>query len=98
MQLRVCSITSLAEAINGYELVDPRGRDLPRFAAGAHIDLPLGGVAGQDPRCTAPVERRRYCIAVPREGESRGGSRYLHDSVRVGDLVEVSVPRNNFAL
>jgi ferredoxin-NADP reductase len=98
MQLRVRSITSLAEAINGYELVDPRGRDLPRFAAGAHIDLRLGELLRQYSLCNDPVERRRYCIAVLREGESRGGSRYLHDSVRVGDLVEVSVPRNNFAL
>jgi len=29
--LRVRSITYLAEAITGYELVDPRGRDLPRL-------------------------------------------------------------------
>jgi len=43
MQLRVRSIIYLAEAINSYELVDPRGRDLPRFAAGAHIELRSGG-------------------------------------------------------
>jgi len=49
MQLRIRSITYLAEAINAYELVDPRGRDLPRFAAGAHV--------GQ--RCTAAASRKR---------------------------------------
>ncbi len=37
MLLCVRSITYLAEAINGYGVVDPRGRDLPRFAGGAHI-------------------------------------------------------------
>jgi vanillate O-demethylase ferredoxin subunit len=98
MQLRVRSITYLAEAINGYELVDPRGRDLPRFEAGAHVDLRIGGFLRQYSLCNAPAERRRYCIAVLRETESRGGSRYLHESVRVGDLVEVSLPRNNFPL
>ncbi|HKM70809.1 MAG TPA: PDR/VanB family oxidoreductase [Stellaceae bacterium] len=98
MQLRVRSITYLAEAINGYELVDPRGRDLPRFAAGAHIDLRLGGLLRQYSLCNDPAERRRYCIAVLREGASRGGSRHLHDAVRVGDLLEVSMPRNNFPL
>ena len=98
MQLRVRSITYLAEAINGYELVDPRGRDLPRFAAGAHIDLRLGELLRQYSVCNDPAERRRYCIAVLYEDESRGGSLYLHDTVRVGDLVEVSVPRNNFPL
>jgi len=33
-----------------------------------------------------------------RETAGRGGSRHLHESVRVGDLVEVSMPRNNFPL
>ena len=98
MQLRVRSITYLAEAINGYELVDPRGRDLPRFAAGAHIDLRFGDLVRQYSLCNDPAERRRYRIAVLREDASRGGSRRLHDTVRVGDLVEVSMPRNNFPL
>ena len=98
MQLRVRSITYLAEAINGYELVDPRGRDLPRFEAGAHVDLRIGGFLRQYSLWNDPAERRRYCIAVLRETESRGGSRHLHKRVRAGDLVEVSVPRNNFPL
>src|SRR5262244_2642099 len=98
MQLRVRSITYLAEAINGYELVDPRGRDLPRFTAGAHIDLRFADFVRQYSLCNDPAERRRYCIAVLREDASRGGSRYLHDTIRAGDLLEVSMPRNNFPL
>jgi len=98
MRLRVRSITYLADAINGYELVDPKGRDLPRFEAGAHIDLRIGGFLRQYSLCNDPAERRRYCIAVLRESVSRGGSLHLHDKVRVGDLVEASLPRNNFPL
>jgi ferredoxin-NADP reductase len=98
MQLRVRSITHLAEAIHGFEFVDPRGRDLPRFAAGAHIDLRAGGFLRQYSLWNDPAERRRYCIAVLREEQSRGASRHLHEAVRVGDLVEVSPPRNNFPL
>ena len=98
MQLRVRSITYLAEAIHGFELVDPRGRDLPRFAAGAHIDLRAGGFLRHYSLWNDPTERRRYCIAVLREDESRGGSQHLHEGVRAGDLVEVSLPRNNFPL
>src|SRR5712692_68960 len=102
MQLRIRSITYLAEEINGYELVDPNGRDLPRFAAGAHIGVRLGdglsqGVWRDYSLWNDPAERRRYCIAVLREklGEA---SRHLHDAVRVGDTVEVSLPRNHFPL
>lgn len=98
MQLRVRSITYLAEAINGYELVDPRGRDLPRFDAGAHIDLRAGGFLRQYSLWNDPAERRRYCIAVLREETGRGASHYLHERARVGDLVEVSLPRNRFPL
>jgi vanillate O-demethylase ferredoxin subunit len=98
MQLRIRSITYLAEEINGYELVDPNGRDLPRFTAGAHIGVRLGEQVWRDYSLwNDPAERRRYCIAVLRDklGE---GSRRLHDAVRVGDAVEVALPRNHFPL
>ena len=98
MRLRVRSITWLAEDINGYELVDPNGHDLPRFTAGAHVGVRLGDAVWRDYSLwNDPAERRRYCIAVLRDklGE---GSRHLHDAVRVGDMVEVSLPRNNFPL
>ena len=98
MRLRLRSITYLAEDINGYELVDPNGRDLPRFDAGAHIGVRLGDDLWRDYSLwNDPAERRRYCIAVLREtlGEA---SRRLHDEIRVGDTVEVSPPRNHFPL
>jgi vanillate O-demethylase ferredoxin subunit len=99
MQLRVRSIAYLAEAINGYELVDPRGRDLPRFAPGAHVELRAGGFLRRYSLWNDAAERRRYCIAVLREDASRGGSRHhLHENVRAGDIVEVSTPRNDFPL
>ena len=98
MQLRIRSITYLAEAITAYELVDLRGRDLPRFAAGAHIDVRTGGFLRQYSLSNDPAERRRYCIAVLREDAGRGASQHLHERVRVADLVEVSLPRNNFPL
>lgn len=99
MLLRVRSITYLAKAINGYELVDPRGRDLPRFEAGAHIGMRLGDMPPRDYSLwNDPAERRRYCIAVLREDERNGVSLKLHQGLRVGDLVEVSLPRNNFPL
>jgi ferredoxin-NADP reductase len=96
MLLRIRSITYLAARINGYELVDPGGHDLPRFAAGAHISVRLSEELVRDfSLWNDPAERGRYCIAVLREGP---GSSQLHDRARVGDLVEGSMPRNNFPL
>src|SRR5207237_8669142 len=94
MQLRIRSIAYLALDINGYELVDPNGRDLPRFSAGSHIGVRLGEATWRDYSLwNDPAERRRYCIAVMREklGE---GSRRLHGQVRVGARVGVPLPRN----
>src|SRR5215813_6151728 len=96
MLLRIRSITYLAARINGYELVDPDGHGLPRFAAGAHISVQLPeGLVRDFSLWNDPAESGRYCIAVLREGP---GSSQLHDRARVGDLVEGSAPRNNFPL
>jgi vanillate O-demethylase ferredoxin subunit len=98
MLLRIRSITYLAERINGYELVDREGSDLPPYEAGAHISVRLGdGLVRDFSLWNDPAERGRYCIAVLREAEGRG-SREWHEVVRVGDIVEASTPRNNFPL
>jgi ferredoxin-NADP reductase len=98
MRLRLRSITYLAEDINGYELVDPNGRDLPRFEAGAHIGVRLGESIWRDYSLwNDPAERRRYRIAVLRDKRGEA-SRRIHDEIRVGDAVEVSLPRNHFPL
>ncbi|MBV9861018.1 MAG: oxidoreductase [Alphaproteobacteria bacterium] len=98
MELRLRSITYLAEAINGYELVDPNGRDLPRFTAGAHVSVRLAeGVFRDYSLWNDPAERRHYCIAVLRETEGLA-SRQLHHELRAGDRLLVSMPHNHFSL
>ncbi len=85
--------------INSFELVLPDGSDLPAFEAGAHIDVFLPGLpARQYSLCNDPIERKRYVIAVLRAEDSRGGSRTLADSVQVGDMLDIGVPKNHFAL
>jgi vanillate O-demethylase ferredoxin subunit len=43
--------------------------------------------------CNEPADNMRYVIAVKREADGRGGSRALHDDIRVGDVIGVSLPR-----
>lgn len=72
---------------------------LPTFQPGAHIDVHLpGGLVRQYSLTNGPGELGWYRIAVKREPESRGGSAALHDSVREGDVLAISEPRNNFPL
>ena len=88
-----------AERINSYELIARRGGELAPFTAGSHIDLHLpNGMFRSYSLLNDQRERHRYVIAVNKDGESRGGSSFIHDSVKVGDIMTISGPRNNFAL
>ena len=99
MQLRVRQITNEAEGINTFEFVDPDGKDLPKFAAGSHIDVHIPGeFLRQYSLCNDPRERHRYVVGVLNDPNSTGGSRSIHENVRAGDLITISRPRNNFPI
>ncbi|WP_346778066.1 PDR/VanB family oxidoreductase [Paraburkholderia sp. Ac-20347] len=80
-------------------LVSADGSALPPFDAGAHIDVHFArGLIRQYSIASAPHERDHYVLCVKREAPSRGGSAYVHERLRVGDRLDVSLPRNMFGL
>jgi ferredoxin-NADP reductase len=99
LELMVRQIRFEGRGIHSYEFVDPSGEVLPAFTAGAHIDVHLNdGLVRQYSLSNSPNERYRYVIAVLRDEAGRGGSKALHDGLRVQDKVRISHPRNNFEL
>ena len=99
MRARIRSIRWEADGINAYRLEPLPGEHFPRFDAGAHIDVRLPiGISRSYSLINPQTEHDRYEIAVQNATDSRGGSRYVHENWRAGDLVEVSEPRNNFPL
>ncbi|WP_437883114.1 PDR/VanB family oxidoreductase [Pseudomonas sp. LRF_L74] len=99
LELLVKQIRMEANGINSYEFVAPDGAVLPPFTAGAHIDIQAApGVVRQYSLCNSPSDRHRYVIAVLKDPNGRGGSVAVHERIKVGDTVRVSVPRNNFEL
>jgi len=99
MSLVVAKKWREAADVHCFELVDPEGRELPPFTAGAHVDVELApGLARQYSLCNDPRRRDHYQIAVLREKTSRGGSVALIDRIKVGQTLKVSEPRNHFAL
>ncbi|WP_298367967.1 PDR/VanB family oxidoreductase [uncultured Bradyrhizobium sp.] len=88
-----------AERINSYELIARSGGELAPFTAGSHIDLHLpNGMIRSYSLVNDQRERHRYVIAVNKDVEGRGGSSFVHDSMKVGDIMTIFWPRNNFAL
>ena len=98
-RLLVRSMTLESEGVLAVELVDPSGRELPAWEPGAHVDVHLAvGLSRQYSLSGDPHDRFRYRLGVLREAAGRGGSAYVHEALRPGDLVEVVGPRNHFRL
>lgn len=87
-----------ADGVLSVLLEDIRGGELPAWEPGAHIDLVLPTGTRQYSLCGDPHDPYRYRIAVLREPASRGGSQYVHESLRPGQRVTLRGPRNRFGL
>jgi ferredoxin-NADP reductase/ferredoxin len=98
--LRVAEIRRESATVSSFRLVPTDDGAGPRAAAGQYLTLRMR----PDPD-TPPLIRsyslsdlpdeRGYRISVKREG---AGSRYMHDHVEVGDLLDVAAPRGSFVL
>jgi ferredoxin-NADP reductase len=106
MAVPITTIKTIVESIEDagpdvklFSLVDPDRWELPPFRAGAHIDLRLpGAMVRTYSLCNDPADNKCYRVAVKREPAGRGGSAKLHDQVRVGDVIGVSLPRGGLVL
>jgi ferredoxin-NADP reductase len=88
-----------AEGVVALDLAHPESEDLPRWEPGAHIDLMLGdGLIRQYSLCGDPADSSVWRVGVLLDPNSRGGSRYVHESLHEGATVRVRGPRNHFPL
>ena len=97
--LRVTRTEIVADGVLAVDLAAPGGGRLPDWTPGSHIDLVLpNGMTRQYSLCGDRWDPLTYRVGVLREPAGRGGSAYVHESLRPGDLVGVGGPRNNFPL
>ncbi len=98
-KVRVTAVNNEAEGIKSFELSPVDATPLPAFTAGAHVDLYLQNDLTRSYSLINPQgELHRYVVAINRDEASRGGSVFIHDSLRVGSELIVGAPRNNFPL
>ncbi len=105
LSLRLVSARMLTPEIRELRLESASGEALPGFEPGAHIcvkvTLPDGSSAWREYsliHLEATDSPSSYMIAVRREETGRGGSRFVHEALQTGQIIEVRAPRNQFPL
>lgn len=97
-RVRVVEVTRETEDIIRLTLEDPRGRALPRWRPGAHIEIIIGGYARKYSLCGNSGDPNRFQVAILKDTEGRGGSAFIHETVTPGAMIEMRGPRNHFRL
>ncbi len=99
IEVRLIAIQPVARDTSLFSFQSLDRRPLPNYAPGAHIDLHLpNGLIRNYSLTDAAPEPATYTVGIKRDPASRGGSRFIHEELRVGTAIAISAPRNNFRL
>lgn len=72
---------------------------LPSFEAGAHVDVHLpNGMVRQYSICQNPADSAAYRLGILKDEHSRGGSSCVYEELHLGRELQISAPKNLFAL
>ena len=100
--VEVIGIEQVTPLIKHFKLAPVAGGTLPVFSGGSHIIVVMQGRGRvhKNPYSLlgSPQQLDSYEIGVRRMEESRGGSHFMHDSVKVGSRLEIAHPVNLFGL
>jgi len=98
--VKVTAITKVADSVKRFRFESLDGAAMPIFSGGAHVVVSMrdGKVLRRNPYSlmSDPADSSGYEISVLRVEQSRGGSHFLHDRLKVGDQLVISQPVNLF--
>lgn len=92
------SIATEAEDILRIELSAVEGDVLPKWSAGAHVELLLGNGMSRKYSLCGDIHDPFYTIVVKQERNGRGGSAWIHQHLKASDVVQIKGPKNFFKL
>lgn len=95
--VRVAEINDVTEQVRQFTL-QPTGGDPISFSAGGHISVTMKEGITRAYSLINHETDGHYQISVQLEKESKGGSKYMHDSVAVGDELVIESSDNYFPL
>jgi ferredoxin-NADP reductase len=100
--VEVIGIEQVTPLIKHFKLAAVAGGSLPVFSGGSHIIVVMQATdrVHKNPYSLlgSPSQLESYEIGVRRMEESRGGSHFMHDAVKVGSRLEIAHPVNLFGL
>ncbi|WP_173104974.1 PDR/VanB family oxidoreductase [Bacillus sp. KH172YL63] len=101
--MQIDRIIEETKGVKRFSLVPAYGTGpLPRFSGGSHITTFIESgnqlIARSYSLTNSPSERESYEIAISLSKTSQGGSKYWHEQVKKGDVLQISHPRNHFPL
>lgn len=102
LDVKIIAITNETPTIKRFTFVHEDNEKLPAFSAGSHIILYMKDRVGELERryslVGSPDCRDTYQIAVKLQDRSSGGSLFLHSRAEIGDILQISFPKNYFPL
>lgn len=103
LSLQVERIQQETDRVKSFRLRAVDGQELPQFLPGAHLRVKVKLPDGSDAKrhyslLDNPDDQSSYEIGVLEEPKGRGGSLYLCEQIREGDLLEIQIPKNTFPM
>lgn len=98
MELKLQEKRLVAENTVQLRFVSNKETTLPKFQAGAHIDIAFAEFQRQYSLVSSPNDLSAYDICVHRAGQGRGGSMYLANKMAIGETVNLLSVNNTFTL
>lgn len=100
VRLRVAAAVRLSPSLRTFTFEAADGGLVPPSGPGAHLRLflHLGGRLHRNAYSlvASPDDRSHFSIIVRRVAASKGGSAFLHEQVREGDVIAAGLPANLF--
>jgi len=99
LSVKVVAIRLEVDDIASFVLAPLASQELPGFGPGSHIEVHLNDKLTRAYSLSNGMgDTGRYRLTVQKDPASRGGSTFMHEQVRIGQVLTIGAPRNNFDL